>query len=315
MANYFSNQGVANSVLGAQGGQPQVDPNQQRMINAGQIPGAYVPLPGAPQGGSAVAGQLQALMAGQQANQPGQLQQAQQNQAMQTGMAPQGGVPGQGTASQVDPGMSATPQGVQGVQPQGGSNYFNSQAAQAVMQGAMQNFGMQGGQAPQGYQAQQPQQGNSFVPMQQQQAAAQSQARYQPVNDWGPPQGYQSHWQSPTQQGQQYAQGNGDASGFGGQTPAGIVISGGGALTVGVKESAKRILAMPVRVGGPNNIKGIIDEVQSPAFATVIGLTLSSTRSESKRSGKLSLNSFKVPGGSSGKLVKKLINLVKSFIP
>ncbi len=37
-------------------------------------------------------------------------------------------------------------------------------------------------------------------------------------------------------------------SGYAGQTPAGIVITGGGALTVGITDSAKRTLAMPVRL-------------------------------------------------------------------
>ncbi len=106
-------------------------------------------------------------------------------------------------------------------------------------------------------------------------------------------------------------------SGFGGQTPAGIVITGGGALTVGVKESAKRILAMPVRTGGPNNIKGIIDEVQSPAFATVIGLTLSTSGGESASNKGLNLGNFKVglSMGGSTKIVKKIFSLIKSFMP
>ncbi len=106
-------------------------------------------------------------------------------------------------------------------------------------------------------------------------------------------------------------------SGFGGQTPAGIVITGGGALTVGVKESAKRVLAMPVRTGGPNNIKGIIDEVQSPAFASVIGLTLSTTGGESTGGKSLNLGNFKMglSLGGSKKLVKKIFSLIKSFMP
>lgn len=37
-------------------------------------------------------------------------------------------------------------------------------------------------------------------------------------------------------------------SGFGGVTPSGVVITGGGALTVGAVEAARRNLAMPVRV-------------------------------------------------------------------
>ncbi len=73
-------------------------------------------------------------------------------------------------------------------------------------------------------------------------------------------------------------------SGFGGQTPSGLVLTGGGALTVGIKDSAKRMLAMPVRVGIPTGVKGIIDEVQHPAFATSIGLTLYGAKNESQRS-------------------------------
>ena len=61
-------------------------------------------------------------------------------------------------------------------------------------------------------------------------------------------------------------------SGFGGQTPAGIVITGGGAKTAGITESAKRILAMPVRIGYPTELKGIVDEVQNSSFATAVGL-------------------------------------------
>ena len=61
-------------------------------------------------------------------------------------------------------------------------------------------------------------------------------------------------------------------SGFAGQTPSGIVITGGGAKTIGITDAAKRTLAMPVRIAIPTNVKGIIDEIQEPSFATVIGL-------------------------------------------
>jgi cell division protein FtsA len=61
-------------------------------------------------------------------------------------------------------------------------------------------------------------------------------------------------------------------SGFATQTPAGLVITGGGAKTVGAEESAKRMLSMTVRVGVPQNIAGLIDDVQSPTFATAVGL-------------------------------------------
>jgi cell division protein FtsA len=109
-------------------------------------------------------------------------------------------------------------------------------------------------------------------------------------------------------------------SGLGGQTPAGLVITGGGAKTVGIVESAKRMLAMPVRVGIPTDLKGIVDEVQDSPYAAVIGLIKYGAGLEEKSSfgfGGLSMPKFpgigKFPGG--GKLGKKIIDLIKSFIP
>jgi len=61
-------------------------------------------------------------------------------------------------------------------------------------------------------------------------------------------------------------------SGFATQTPAGVVITGGGAKTAGAEESAKRMLSMPVRIGMPKGMSGLIDDVETPAFATATGL-------------------------------------------
>jgi cell division protein FtsA len=104
-------------------------------------------------------------------------------------------------------------------------------------------------------------------------------------------------------------------SGFGGQTPAGLVVTGGGAMTVGLRDSAKRTLAMPVRIGMPNNIKGIIDEIQSPSYATVIGLTAYGSKSDVARELPFGFSMPKVPGGGSGKAFKKIVDIIKSFIP
>ncbi len=61
-------------------------------------------------------------------------------------------------------------------------------------------------------------------------------------------------------------------SGFGGMTPSGLVICGGGAKTVGIVESARRILAMPVRIGIPTNVTGLVDEILVPSFSAGVGL-------------------------------------------
>lgn len=61
-------------------------------------------------------------------------------------------------------------------------------------------------------------------------------------------------------------------SGFGGLTPSGIVLCGGGASTIGITDAAKRNLSLPVRIGIPTNISGLVDDIQNPGFAASIGL-------------------------------------------
>lgn len=105
-------------------------------------------------------------------------------------------------------------------------------------------------------------------------------------------------------------------SGWGGQTPAGIVITGGGARTVGIVESAKRTLAMPVRIGAPSGLKGIIDEVQDTPFSTVIGLIMHGSKNQSMQSSlpfNLPFPHLKVV--PMGKFGKKIVEFIKSFIP
>lgn len=56
--------------------------------------------------------------------------------------------------------------------------------------------------------------------------------------------------------------------------PAGLVISGGGAETVGLTEVAKRVLQIPARVGKPQELQGLATDITRPAFAVPIGLLL-----------------------------------------
>lgn len=61
-------------------------------------------------------------------------------------------------------------------------------------------------------------------------------------------------------------------SGFVGLTPSGIVLTGGGAATIGILDIAKQELQMPVRLGTPINISGLVEEVATSAYATSVGL-------------------------------------------
>ncbi|MBI4098001.1 MAG: cell division protein FtsA [Candidatus Levybacteria bacterium] len=104
-------------------------------------------------------------------------------------------------------------------------------------------------------------------------------------------------------------------SGFGGQTPSGLVITGGGARTVGATDAAKRMLAMPVRIGQPQNIKGIIDEIQDTAYSAVVGLAVYGAITGSSQTASFKMPIPGIPSLRLGKFPKKIIELIKSFIP
>jgi len=56
------------------------------------------------------------------------------------------------------------------------------------------------------------------------------------------------------------------------QLSAGVVLSGGAVLMDGIGEAAEEILGMPVRVGSPVGVRGIVQLVQGPQWATGVGL-------------------------------------------
>lgn len=105
-------------------------------------------------------------------------------------------------------------------------------------------------------------------------------------------------------------------SGFAGQTPSGLVITGGGAKTIGVTDSAKRMLAMPVRVAIATDVKGIIDEIQEPSFSTVIGLIKYGSNIEVANNLPFGFSLPHIPGLKlDGKILSRAVSFVKSFLP
>jgi cell division protein FtsA len=63
-------------------------------------------------------------------------------------------------------------------------------------------------------------------------------------------------------------------SGHAGMLPAGAVLTGGGARIGGAAELARDGLEMPVRIGSPQGVGGLMDQLGNPAFSTSIGLLL-----------------------------------------
>ncbi len=56
------------------------------------------------------------------------------------------------------------------------------------------------------------------------------------------------------------------------QVSSGCVLTGGASLMEGMVECAEEILGMPVRLGFPTAVKGIVQLVQGPQYATGVGL-------------------------------------------
>jgi cell division protein FtsA len=56
------------------------------------------------------------------------------------------------------------------------------------------------------------------------------------------------------------------------QMSSGVVLTGGAVLMEGMAEAAEEILGMPVRLGFPVGVKGIVQLVQGPQYAASVGL-------------------------------------------
>jgi cell division protein FtsA len=71
-------------------------------------------------------------------------------------------------------------------------------------------------------------------------------------------------------------------TGYGSLLASGVVLTGGGALLEGVPELAEQIFNMPVRRGTPVGIGGLVDLVNSPMYATGVGLVLYGSRNQTR---------------------------------
>jgi cell division protein FtsA len=61
-------------------------------------------------------------------------------------------------------------------------------------------------------------------------------------------------------------------SGYDGLLPAGMVLTGGSSALPGIREVASQVLTVPVRIAKPENLVGMADRLNSPAFSTSVGL-------------------------------------------
>ena len=94
-------------------------------------------------------------------------------------------------------------------------------------------------------------------------------------------------------------------SGYDGLLPAGVVLCGGTAQLSGIQELGRDIFNLPVRMGVPQEIRGLVDRISNPAHAVGAGLMgwgmTADTRPQLPRSG---------PGFG-----ERLLNWFRVFLP
>jgi cell division protein FtsA len=86
------------------------------------------------------------------------------------------------------------------------------------------------------------------------------------------------------------------------------VLTGGGALLDGMSEIAEQIFDLPIRRGTPAGVGGLADHVNSPAFATAVGLVMYAHRNQAGMAPQA------VGAGAFSRVTGRLRGLFKEFL-
>ncbi|MCP3690539.1 MAG: cell division protein FtsA, partial [Gammaproteobacteria bacterium] len=89
-------------------------------------------------------------------------------------------------------------------------------------------------------------------------------------------------------------------SGFEEICAAGVVLTGGSSKMEGAIELAEEIFHMPVRLGYPQHVSGLVDVVRNPIHATGVGLLLFGNRQQS------GLSSYQLDGKSEAGILARM---------
>ncbi len=104
-------------------------------------------------------------------------------------------------------------------------------------------------------------------------------------------------------------------SGYEGQTPAGVVLTGGGSLTVNCSESCRRVMQLPAKVTIPTGLSGMIEEISTPISSAVAGLILYGyKRKDQNQSSGMKLSGM-IKGIPGKQALGKAVDFIKSFLP
>jgi len=92
-----------------------------------------------------------------------------------------------------------------------------------------------------------------------------------------------------------------------GQLPAGAVITGGGAKIPELIELARETLSLPVQIGFPTGVDGVVDRIDDPAYATAVGLIFFGAKGSSR--------SYSVGNVDFGRALDGVKNFFKKLLP
>jgi len=95
--------------------------------------------------------------------------------------------------------------------------------------------------------------------------------------------------------------------------PSGAIVTGGGSKTIGLNDSAKRMLSVPIRIGVPKGVSGLIDDCIDPTFSVPIGLLIFGASKNAPDSGTFKFPmKLNIPGKG---FMHKIIESVKDLLP
>lgn len=104
-------------------------------------------------------------------------------------------------------------------------------------------------------------------------------------------------------------------SGYDKKVPAGVIITGGTANTIHVKDIAETILRLPARIGTATNLVGLIDQINGPESSALIGaIKLANKENQSQKKNNSTLNENKTTNRISNTSTG-IIDFLKSFLP
>jgi cell division protein FtsA len=94
-----------------------------------------------------------------------------------------------------------------------------------------------------------------------------------------------------------------EKSGFKNNIPSGIVLTGGGSLSIDCQETCNKVIPLPLRLAKPAKVGGIVDNILNPSHTSSVGLLVYAQNQE----GKIQKNVPKISISSFSARLKKLL--------